>query len=238
MALHALRTPGADSLLAPDGELPDQTLASKADSFVDPRAHKPNPFTSASSKQPQQGTPAHAPLGFRPRSQNNAGRQGEFTPLLASVLKGKAGGKLLASAKASPLKGKVTFDATTAFSDRSLPPLSEDQTRSEESTSLSLVAPGQSSSVLSTPLNGNGESEASKDGALLSLRQQQKVWEALRTHSNTQLIDDMKKENFDFRLRIHFMNERLGKTTPEHIEAALKEVNILLAILRSIECGN
>jgi len=34
----------------------------------------------------------------------------------------------------------------------------------------------------------------------------------------------MRKENFSLKLKIFFMQDRLGKLAPEHIQAVLKEV--------------
>lgn len=47
--------------------------------------------------------------------------------------------------------------------------------------------------------------------------------------NHEQLIDLTKKENFSLKLKIYFLEERLAKITPEHIDAALKE-NIELKV--------
>jgi Centrosomin N-terminal motif 1 len=39
-----------------------------------------------------------------------------------------------------------------------------------------------------------------------------------------QVIDEMRKENFSLKLKIFFMQDRLGKLAPEHIQAVLQEV--------------
>ncbi|KIY48219.1 hypothetical protein FISHEDRAFT_43578 [Fistulina hepatica ATCC 64428] len=56
-----------------------------------------------------------------------------------------------------------------------------------------------------------------RKGGALTLRDQEKH------------IDSLKKENFDVKLRVHFLEERLAKLAPDHIEAALKQ-NISLKI--------
>lgn len=38
-----------------------------------------------------------------------------------------------------------------------------------------------------------------------------------------QLIDEVKKENFSLKLKIYFLEDRLAKLAPEHVDAALKE---------------
>ena len=83
-------------------------------------------------------------------------------------------------------------------------------------------------------------------GAHLTLRDQEKVFShslnnnndirflsllTTRWHSflKKQHIDNLKKENFSIKLRVHFLEERLGQLGPEHIDAALKQ-NINLKI--------
>ena len=38
-------------------------------------------------------------------------------------------------------------------------------------------------------------------------------------------MDEIKKENFDLKLRVSLLQERLSRSTPESIETALSEVN-------------
>jgi Centrosomin N-terminal motif 1 len=67
-------------------------------------------------------------------------------------------------------------------------------------------------------------SPGSNDGAaLLTLREQEKVSHSLRLKL-MQVIDEMRKENFSLKLKIFFMQDRLGKLAPEHIQAVLQEV--------------
>ncbi|KZP16088.1 hypothetical protein FIBSPDRAFT_749256 [Athelia psychrophila] len=63
---------------------------------------------------------------------------------------------------------------------------------------------------------GRGTSGATK-GANLTLRDQEKH------------IDNLKKENFNVKLRVHFLEERLAMLAPDQIEVALKQ-NITLKI--------
>lgn len=37
-------------------------------------------------------------------------------------------------------------------------------------------------------------------------------------------MDEIKKENFDLKLRVSLLQERLSRSTPENIEGALSEV--------------
>jgi hypothetical protein len=43
----------------------------------------------------------------------------------------------------------------------------------------------------------------------------------------------MRKENFSLKLKIFFMQDRLGKLAPEHIQAVLKEVHPLNSLFSS-----
>lgn len=57
-------------------------------------------------------------------------------------------------------------------------------------------------------------------------------------------MDEIKKENFDLKLRVSLLQERLSRLTPENIETALAEVTLswfsmmtrLFIISSSIEC--
>ncbi|KAF8265287.1 hypothetical protein EI94DRAFT_1736213 [Lactarius quietus] len=74
---------------------------------------------------------------------------------------------------------------------------------------------------LGTPLNTRGKrskSNASNSkGNNLTLRDQEKH------------IDNLKKENFNIKLKVHFLEERLAQLAPDQVEAALKQ-NINLKI--------
>lgn len=46
-----------------------------------------------------------------------------------------------------------------------------------------------------------------------------------------QVIDQVKKENFDLKLKVHFLEERLGQLAPDHIDMALKHnVNLKIEV--------
>ncbi|KAF8504365.1 hypothetical protein F5888DRAFT_1655142 [Russula emetica] len=74
---------------------------------------------------------------------------------------------------------------------------------------------------LGTPLNTRGKnsksSAANTKGNNLTLRDQEKH------------IDNLKKENFNIKLKVHFLEERLAQLAPDQVEAALKQ-NINLKI--------
>ncbi|KAK7051013.1 hypothetical protein VNI00_005125 [Paramarasmius palmivorus] len=85
---------------------------------------------------------------------------------------------------------------------------------------------GQSeSTALETPMTGKGRPKHRKrsstatgtKGVTLTLRDQEKH------------IDSITKENFDLKLRVHFLEERLAELAPEQMDAALKQ-NISLKI--------
>ena len=39
-------------------------------------------------------------------------------------------------------------------------------------------------------------------------------------------MDEIKKENFDLKLRVSLLQERLSRSTPENIEGSLSEVHL------------
>ena len=47
-------------------------------------------------------------------------------------------------------------------------------------------------------------------------------------------MDEIKKENFDLKLRVSLLQERLSKSAPENIEGALNEVKGHFMMTRSI----
>ncbi|KAF8066862.1 hypothetical protein FPV67DRAFT_1417467 [Lyophyllum atratum] len=71
--------------------------------------------------------------------------------------------------------------------------------------------------VASRPQRTTRASIAGTKGAPLTLRDQEKH------------IDNLKKENFSIKLRVHFLEEQLAKLAPDQIDAALKQ-NINLKI--------
>jgi len=71
-------------------------------------------------------------------------------------------------------------------------------------------------------------------GVTLTLRDQEKVgiynmYLCLTLTRILQHIDNLKKENFNIKLRVHFLEERLAQLAPDQIDAALKQ-NINLKI--------
>ncbi|RPD64285.1 hypothetical protein L226DRAFT_505884 [Lentinus tigrinus ALCF2SS1-7] len=68
-----------------------------------------------------------------------------------------------------------------------------------------------------TPAKPKGTRSRSKGGVNLTLRDQEKH------------IDALKKENFNIKLKVHFLEERLAQLAPDQIDAALKQ-NINLKI--------
>ncbi|KAI0052262.1 hypothetical protein FA95DRAFT_1533022 [Auriscalpium vulgare] len=73
---------------------------------------------------------------------------------------------------------------------------------------------------MGTPLNGRGKrrsSAANVKSTNLTLRDQEKH------------IDNLKKENFNIKLKVHFLEERLAQLAPDQVESALKQ-NINLKI--------
>ncbi|GLB41147.1 putative centrosomin N-terminal motif 1 [Lyophyllum shimeji] len=71
--------------------------------------------------------------------------------------------------------------------------------------------------LVSRPARSTRASIAGTKGAPLTLRDQEKH------------IDNLKKENFSIKLRVHFLEEQLAKLAPDQIDAALKQ-NINLKI--------
>lgn len=41
-------------------------------------------------------------------------------------------------------------------------------------------------------------------------------------------MDEIKKENFDLKLRVSLLQDRLSRSTPENIESALSEVSYFM----------
>jgi predicted nucleic acid-binding Zn-ribbon protein len=75
---------------------------------------------------------------------------------------------------------------------------------------------------------------AAGKGVTLTLRDQEKVgiynmYSRLTLTRILQHIDNLKKENFNIKLRVHFLEERLAQLAPDQIDAALKQ-NINLKI--------
>ncbi|KAG8767238.1 hypothetical protein FRC12_006379 [Ceratobasidium sp. 428] len=106
--------------------------------------------------------------------------------------------------------------------DESLDRLAEVSGHGEESP---IPSPGKDkrSSLLDSTTSRGGKGKDSKSGGAhdkgptMTLREQEK------------LIDQVKRENFALKLKVHFLEERLNQLAPDHLEAALKQ-NISLKI--------
>ncbi|KAG9104910.1 hypothetical protein FRC07_009682, partial [Ceratobasidium sp. 392] len=106
--------------------------------------------------------------------------------------------------------------------DESLDRLAEVSGNGEESP---VPSPGKDkrSSLMDSTNSRGGKGKDSKSGGTLdkgptmTLREQEK------------LIDQVKRENFALKLKVHFLEERLNQLAPDHLEAALKQ-NISLKI--------
>lgn len=44
-------------------------------------------------------------------------------------------------------------------------------------------------------------------------------------------MDEIKKENFDLKLRVSLLQERLSRSTPENVQSSLSEVRHNLALI-------
>ncbi|KAL0063667.1 hypothetical protein AAF712_009359 [Marasmius tenuissimus] len=100
----------------------------------------------------------------------------------------------------------------------------EKSTRWGPADSSALETPA--TSTKSRPKHRKRSSTAGTKGVTLTLRDQEKH------------IDSLTKENFDLKLRVHFLEERLAELAPEQMDAALKQ-NITLkveALNRGREC--
>ncbi|KAB5588769.1 Microtubule organizer protein 1 [Ceratobasidium theobromae] len=73
---------------------------------------------------------------------------------------------------------------------------------------------------------------ATDKGPTMTLREQEKVrivYDLRPELIVVQLIDQVKRENFALKLKVHFLEERLNQLAPDHLESALKQ-NISLKI--------
>ena len=167
---------------------------------------------------------ARDPLSLLPNGAPNA--KSEFTPLMKSVTKNNL------RRSSSGVKRMGVPDTPAALRDSmygatpGLPRLSENSQIYVEHTSSSTgshavnytpqVLQNVSSSAQSTPLaqlpgrDGAGNL-AGGDGNMMTLREQENI------------IDKIEKENFGLKMKIHFLEEALGKRGGEFNQAALKE---------------
>lgn len=116
---------------------------------------------------------------------------------------------------------------------------SREENDDPESDALNISQPENNwEGDLGTPLNTRGKrsksNSANPKSNNLTLRDQEKVRGPLtRANVNNsfsfQHIDNLKKENFNIKLKVHFLEERLAQLAPDQVEAALKQ-NINLKI--------
>ncbi|WEW60501.1 hypothetical protein PRK78_005988 [Emydomyces testavorans] len=173
--------------------------------------------------------------GPAPRSSKNAllsrrnlpttaPQRGEFTPLMKSVTKnnllrnaGKGGPQTPAYLRDDyrdpNTPGLPRIEGSEIYEDASLNSISE-----EDVTPIPQI---MSSSPQSTPLpvlsGRNGNKEVIADENMMTLKEQEKV------------IDKLDKENWDLKLKVHFLEKKLDQSGPELNRIALKE-NIELKI--------
>jgi len=201
----ALPSPGGNNTTAysraddlSNADLNSADLSNMIDSFQSPSAD--HGILSRGGKRGNGkitlATPQRQPFGTL------TNRRNEFTPLLKSVHRSSIKRGVIGEGVPMPefLKPGARLPSS--------PALPEDTGDYSEQTGLETVNPSaQESSVGSTPMaprGSGGEAGASLVGdRLMTLREQEQV------------IDDIKKENFSLRLKLFFLNERLG---PEHMK--------------------
>jgi chromosome segregation ATPase len=115
---------------------------------------------------------------------------------------------------------------------------SREENDDPESDPLNTSQPENWEGDLGTPLNTRGKRSKSNatnpKSTNLTLRDQEKVRGPLtpanvNNNLSSQHIDNLKKENFNIKLKVHFLEERLAQLAPDQVEAALKQ-NINLKI--------
>lgn len=106
----------------------------------------------------------------------------------------------------------ATPPSASAFSRRNASTLDTDDPTGDDSKWADTAPETPAASARSAKRGGKGAA-----GVTLTLRDQEKH------------IDALKKENFDIKLRVHFLEERLAQLAPDQIDAALKQ-NISLKI--------
>ncbi|PWY92533.1 hypothetical protein BO70DRAFT_376192 [Aspergillus heteromorphus CBS 117.55] len=140
--------------------------------------------------------------------------RGEFTPLMKSATKNNYL-KNMSAARGPKTPGYAGRSYLSNGNTPGLPAMEmtgidEEETTDDQPTPIPQVA---SSSVQSTPLPG-----LSRDGGVLNdgnnmmtLKEQEKM------------IDQLDKDNFGLKLKIHFLQEQLEKAGPSYNQAALRE---------------
>lgn len=162
---------------------------------------------------------------------------GEFTPLMKSAAKNnflknvsairgtddpKTPGYMRGSNRGSAhTPGLPTMDMSDIY---------EEDMTADDPTPLPQVA---SSSAQSTPLPGlmgrDGRGVLG-DGQNMTLKEQERVWQnpptselLWKTANFSQIIDRLDKDNWNLKLKIHYLEEQIEKAGPEYNTLALKE---------------
>lgn len=152
---------------------------------------------------------------------NGNGMKPEFTPLLKSVTKNNALRRTSSKKSGVPetpffLKEGYNSNGATPL----LPGFENSQLTGTTSSSIeelhnTSMPNGISSSAQSTPLAKlparDGRGGFAGDGNMMTLREQEHI------------IDKIEKENFNLKMKIHFLEEAMSKRGPEFNHAALKE---------------
>ncbi|KAJ6020652.1 hypothetical protein N7540_006156 [Penicillium herquei] len=149
--------------------------------------------------------------------------KGEFTPMMRSATKKnylrnastargtdgpKTPGYMRETSRIAHTPGLPTIDMSDIY---------EEDMTADEPTPIPQAA---SSSVQSTPLPGLGRNGGVLgDGQNMTLKEQERI------------IDRLDKDNWNLKLKIHYLEEQLEKAGPEYNSAALKE-NTELKVLR------
>jgi len=214
----------------------DISFGSAEASWISPSKLKKQPpaGAGAQSKQdfiarltkPTGNTPlAEIKNASRPARVLPIGKQ-EFTPMLKSVTKNQFLKRGMFTQTPSKLRHVIGKSASTS----NLPDITAEGSGEfsimpdeEGSATQNEKELAEMSNASVSGINLPSRSPGSADGAaILTLREQEKV--LIRLLNLTQVIDEMRKENFSLKLKIYFMQERLQNMAPEHIQAVLKEV--------------
>ncbi|KAM0792032.1 hypothetical protein ACM66B_006259 [Microbotryomycetes sp. NB124-2] len=110
------------------------------------------------------------------------------------------------------------------------------QRRDDDSTATDAVGPAQDDSRVLRDLNVDDSRDSvirydrQTGGALKTIKKSPGgVGQNMTLREQEKVIDEVKKENFDLKLKIHFYEQRLERLAPDHIDQALRE-NIQLKV--------
>ncbi|KAK6357349.1 hypothetical protein TWF718_001662 [Orbilia javanica] len=153
-------------------------------------------------------TPSRPPLGDK----TNRKSAGEFTPLLKSVHKGNVGTHIDARINAAVARTPISLKHMELYAGTPLPRGDSSGIDASSYNDDTPLGPNNDDSGdLSTPMPRIGGKGGMLDDGQLTLREQEKI------------IDDIKKENFGLKLKIFFLDEKLGKLGPEFNDVAIRE---------------